>query len=305
MSDEFDYLGAPAAAAAVHTHTESDVTSLTADLAAKAAASHSHVESDVTSLTTDLAAKLAKGSNLSDLASVSTARTNLALGGAALLAVGTAAGTVAAGDDSRITGAVPASTATTKGDLLAATASATVARLGVGSDGQVLTGLSSATSGVVYARPVHIMPADHGMLLWNYDPAMAFGTAGAPTSAVLQVFKLNVPYAMTITNVLAITVNSPSSLSGVYGALYDSTGITRAVGTSVGDYFAAANGQIDAAQRLDHPDLGPQQVAHEIADARRTHALAVHLPDPGQVNDGVRSRGSASIQCGHSDGDLG
>jgi hypothetical protein len=44
-----------------------------------------------------------KASNLSDLASASTSRTNLGLGGAALLAVGTTAGTVAAGDDSRLT----------------------------------------------------------------------------------------------------------------------------------------------------------------------------------------------------------
>lgn len=62
-------------------------------------------EGQVTGLVTDLGLKMAKASNLSDVASVSTARTNLGLGGAALLAVGATTGTVAAGDDSRITGA--------------------------------------------------------------------------------------------------------------------------------------------------------------------------------------------------------
>lgn len=49
---------------------------------------------------------------------------------------------------------VPLSTVTTKGDLLVATASATVARQAVGSDGQVLAADSSQTNGVKYVAHV-------------------------------------------------------------------------------------------------------------------------------------------------------
>lgn len=49
--------------------------------------------------------------------------------------------------------AVPKSTVTTKGDLIAATASATVSRLGVGTNGQVLQADSTASTGLKWATP--------------------------------------------------------------------------------------------------------------------------------------------------------
>lgn len=119
------------------------------------------------------ALQLVAANNLSDLANAGTARTNLGVppstrtvsagtgltGGGDLsadrslaVAYGTSTGTAAQGNDSRITGAIPASTGTAKGDLLAFTASATVARLAVGANGDRLRANSAATPGVEWAN---------------------------------------------------------------------------------------------------------------------------------------------------------
>ena len=50
-------------------------------------------------------------------------------------------------------GAVAKSTFTTKGDLVAATAASTISRLGVGTNGQVLTADSAASTGIKWATP--------------------------------------------------------------------------------------------------------------------------------------------------------
>jgi hypothetical protein len=89
--------------------------------------------------------------NLSDLTSASTARTNLGLGDSAVADIGTGSGDVAAGDDSRIVGAVQKSLVAAKGDLIGATANDTPAIVTVGTNGSVLTADSGATNGIGWA----------------------------------------------------------------------------------------------------------------------------------------------------------
>lgn len=134
-----------------------------------------------------LATSAQKAANLSDLTSATTARGNLGLGGAAVLGVGTTAGTVAAGDDSRIVGAQQRSTVTAKGDLYAATASATVARQPVGTNGQVLTADSAQATGLSWvtptAAPVTSVNSQTGAVVLN---AASVGADAAGAAAAAQ-----------------------------------------------------------------------------------------------------------------------
>lgn len=61
-------------------------------------------------------------------------------------------------------GLVAKSVVTTKGDLIAATASATVARLGVGTDGQALLADSSTATGLAWGSAGSAADSDQGIL---------------------------------------------------------------------------------------------------------------------------------------------
>src|SRR5919202_1341633 len=85
-------------------------------------------------------------------------------------------------------------------------------------------------------------------------------------------------------------------------SLHDALPIfASSVRAGVGDHLAASDGQVDTAQRLHHADARSKQVAEQVSQPRRPDALAVDLSYARELNDDVRSRGNALIQCGHSD----
>ena len=115
-------------------------------------------------------------------------------------------------------GAIPASTLTTKGDLLSRT-TATLQRLPVGSNGQVLTADSTATVGVSWSTLTNEVPSQTGnggkylktdgsTASWaNVDITVSTATGTTYTAAVTDVNKL-----VQLSNANPITVTVPASV---------------------------------------------------------------------------------------------
>jgi hypothetical protein len=148
-----------------------------------------------------IAASAQRGSNLSDLASASTARTNLGLGGSATRAVGAGSGQVLSAD-----------TVDAKGDLFVATADNTVTRLAVGADGQIPVADSTQTSGVRWSAFLHS----------RGDPLTAGGeavcdrriiaaTGTALGSGNLQLTYFTAQVAETINNLVLYTASTAAA----------------------------------------------------------------------------------------------
>jgi hypothetical protein len=114
--------------------------------------------------------------------------------------------------------AIPASTLTTKGDLLTRT-SASLARLPIGSNGTVLTADSTATVGVTWATLPTGLPSQTGnggkylktdgsTASWNnVDITISTATGTTYTAAITDVNKL-----VQLSNAAPITVTVPASV---------------------------------------------------------------------------------------------
>jgi hypothetical protein len=198
---------------------------------------------------------LQASNNLSDVASVTGARANLGLGGAATLNVGTTAGTVAAGNDTRIVNALQNTLLTTKGDLIAALSGGTASRLGVGSNNQVLTADSTQPTGVKWAAPAasgmdQIFPVNQGYgLLTVSDNPLLFQNSSTLSNGTVFGARCWVPANTALSHLTtAIRVGGTYSSSAVPNQLgiYDDTGAQlqlspndNALWTTVGWYSGA------------------------------------------------------------------
>lgn len=256
---------------------------------------------------------LLKANNLSDLTAVATARTNLGLGGAAVLNVGTVAGTVAAGDDTRMTNArTPTAHAGSHsnigsdplvmgGDLSGGVNAATIAA-NVVSNGKLATmatsqikGRATAGTGNVEDLTAAQVSTILGLGTAATTNATAYATAAQGTTADNAIPKSTVGGKGTI--VTGTAASTPAGLPvGANGQFLKvdttaSTGLAWASLAGGGDMLAANNlSELTATQATARTNIGVGNVGTLTSPGTTTtylrgDATFQTLPLPGEIDE--------------------
>jgi hypothetical protein len=141
-----------------------------------------------------------------------------------------------------LSGTVPLSTVTAKGDLIAATASGAVTNLPVGTNGQVLTAASGQTTGLQWATPV-----SGSMTLLSTTPLSSTTTtiSGISQSYTNLFIYVENPYINATPGQLQI---NPNSTTGI-------TSGARVIGTTAGG-ISTLNGGFDLPTTTDPANTG-------------------------------------------------
>jgi hypothetical protein len=119
--------------------------------------------------------------------------------------------------------AIPKSTVTTKGDIIAATASATVTRVGAGTNGFVLTADSAEAAGIKWAAAASQIPSQAGNAgeylktdgtTATWEPAIATLnlTFNAQTGTTYTLVAGDLNKLVTLSNASAITLTVPNGI---------------------------------------------------------------------------------------------
>jgi hypothetical protein len=142
---------------------------------------------------------------------------------------------------------IPDSLLTTKGDLIAATGASTPARLGVGSNDQILVADSTAATGMKWATP-----AGAGMV------SIASGSLTGATvtiSSIVGTYKklwLDIRNARTTQN-LGIRFNGDSGNNYIYNWYDNSTAVTNVTGVSAIGWDTSGSGNTDRLVSIEIP----------------------------------------------------
>jgi hypothetical protein len=119
--------------------------------------------------------------------------------------------------------AIPKSTVTTKGDIIAATASATVTRVGAGTNGFILTADSTEAAGIKWAAAASQIPSQTGNAgeylktdgtTASWEPAIATLnlTFNAQTGTTYTLVAGDLNKLVTLSNASAITLTVPNGI---------------------------------------------------------------------------------------------